>query len=81
MHVLAGLLQVLAQGSKSGKLTVTQRGAQAIVLLREGRIVYAAASFAYETLGNILVCSDRIDEETLSKALAVQFSSSTPKVP
>ena len=75
---LPGLLQVLAQAQKSGKLTITSREAQGIVVLRQGKMVYAATSSVRETLGNILVSKRLISDETLSEALNRQFSSPSP---
>jgi len=71
LHV-PDLLGFLAYSNKSGRLILTRPDDRAIVLLRDGRIIYAAASGIRETLGNILLRRDLIDERTLAEALGRQ---------
>lgn len=66
---VADVLEFLSFNRKSGKLTLSRREDQAIVVFREGRILYAAAGGVRDTLGNILVRSRLIDEPTLLEAL------------
>jgi hypothetical protein len=66
---VADVLEFLSFNRKSGKLTLSRREDQAILVLREGRILYAAAGGVRDTLGNILVRSQLIDEPTLLEAL------------
>lgn len=68
----ADLLQMLGSGGRSGKLTVTQYGGQGLVVLRKGKIIYAATNSARETLGNMLLCKKLISEEDLAKGLELQ---------
>lgn len=68
----AGILQLLARSGKSGKLTLTQYAGQGLVVLRRGRIIYAASSAARETLGNVLLCRGLIDERQLEQSLVMQ---------
>lgn len=68
----AELLQMLAIAGKSGKLTITQQGGQAMTVLREGKIIYAASSSARETLGHMLLCRGLVTEEQLKQALSEQ---------
>lgn len=63
------LLQALALTGKSGKLVLTQREAEGMVVLRGGKIIYAASSTAREALGNLLVHQKLISEEALLAAL------------
>ncbi len=67
-----GLLHVLSQSTRSGRLTLTSHSARALLILRRGRLIYAASTSARETLGNILFCERLIDEETLQRALEIQ---------
>lgn len=75
---VANVLQALSQLSRSGKLTVTGRSSQGVVVLREGKIIYAASTSGREALGNLLVCEKLINEETLAEALNRQHASETP---
>lgn len=67
-----GLLHVLCQSARSGRLALSSPRARALLILRRGRLVYAASTSARETLGNILVCEQLIDEQTLRKGLEIQ---------
>lgn len=69
------ILQFLVFIQKSGKLTVTNRNNQALLLFRNGRIVYATSSAVRETLGSMLVCEKLITEETLLEGLERQHRS------
>lgn len=71
----ADLLQMLASSRKSGKLTLTEYGGQGVVVLRQGKIIYAASSSAREALGNMLVCEGLISEEQLKQSLEAQRES------
>ncbi|MCP3962091.1 MAG: DUF4388 domain-containing protein [bacterium] len=67
------ILQMLASSGKSGKLSVTQRAGQGVLVLREGRIIYAASSSVRETLGSILLCRGLITEDELRRSLDLQL--------
>jgi hypothetical protein len=69
---LPELLQFLALGLKSGRLSLNRRDGQGVVLLRRGRIIYAASNAVRERFGNILVWRGLIDEATLLAALERQ---------
>ena len=69
---LTDVLQILAMGEKSGKIKLTQRDADGVIVLQRGRIIYAASSSARETLGHILISEQMITEEQLMKALEMQ---------
>jgi Domain of unknown function (DUF4388) len=72
---LADLLQLLSLNKKTGKLTLTRRDGQGVIVLRGGRIIYSASDSIRETLGNILVCRGLISEATLTEALERQHTS------
>jgi hypothetical protein len=76
---LAELLHFLSLNTKTGKLSLTRRDGHGLVLLRRGRIIYAASNSVRETFGNILVCRGLISEETLMEALERQQLSGREK--
>lgn len=76
---LADLLQLLASNEKTGRLTLTRRDGHGVVILRRGRIIYAASNSVRETFGSILVCRGLISEETLVQALERQHASREEK--
>jgi hypothetical protein len=69
---LSDLLRALAAGNKSGRLRLSERDAYGLVVVSQGKIVYAASNAARETLGSILVNRGLLAEPTLRKALALQ---------
>jgi Domain of unknown function (DUF4388) len=69
---LPELIQFLANNRKTGRLTLSRRDGHGVVLLRAGRILYAASNSVRETLGNLLVCRGLISETTLMEALEHQ---------
>ena len=71
----ADVLQMLASSEKSGKLTLTEYGGQGVIVLRQGKIIYAASSSAREALGNMLLHEGLIDEEQLKQGLEDQQNS------
>lgn len=66
------LLQFIALNRKTGKLTLTRRDGTGVVVLRSGRIIYAASNSVRETFGSILVCRGLVSEPTLMEALQKQ---------
>ena len=66
---LTDLLQFLAGSQKTGTLTLTLRFDQGLIVLREGRIIYAASTSSRQTLGSVLVSRGLIREEQLAQAL------------
>jgi hypothetical protein len=69
---LAELLHFLALNNRTGKVTLSRREAHGVVVVRLGRIVYAASSSIRETFGNILVCQGLVTPERLAEALERQ---------
>jgi len=69
---LPELIQFLANNRKTGRLTLSRRDGHGVVVMRAGRILYAASNSVRETLGNLLVCRGLIDEATLMDALEHQ---------
>jgi hypothetical protein len=69
---LAELLHFLALNNRTGKVTLSRREAHGVVVVRLGRIVYAASSSIRETFGNILVCRGLVSPEALAAALERQ---------
>lgn len=69
---LPELLQFLSANDKTGRLSLSRREGDGLVVLKEGRIVYAASSSIRETFGNILLCRGLISEPTLMEAIERQ---------
>ncbi len=73
---LTDLLQFLAGSQKTGTLTLTLRFDQGLLVLREGRIIYAASTSSRQTLGSVLVSRGLIREEHLAQALEKMLDAS-----
>ena len=73
------MLQTLAVNGSTGRLTLTQRDGQAVLVLREGRIIYAATNSARETFGSILLHRGLITEADLAEALERQHAGPEPR--
>jgi hypothetical protein len=71
---LAELLHFLSLNNRTGKISLTRRDGHGLVVVRLGRIVYAASSSIRETLGNLLICRDLVAPETLAVALERQHA-------
>ena len=71
---LQELLQVMVGSRVTGRLRLTGRDREGIVVLRNGNIVYAASSSARQTLGNLLLLDGSVSEEQLSDALDRQHA-------
>lgn len=71
---LAELLHFLALNNRTGKVTLSRRNANGLIVVRQGRIVYAASSSIRETFGSILVCRGLVKPEALAEALERQHS-------
>lgn len=76
---LAELLHFLALNNRTGKVTLSRRDAHGLVVVRLGRIVYAASSSIRETFGNILVCRGLVTPEALAGALDRQHAAADGK--
>lgn len=66
---ISDIFQILALGKRTGKLTLTRRNEQGLVVFRNGAIVFCQTNAVHETLGSILVNRHLIDEATLLAAL------------
>ena len=69
---LAEILHFLALNNRTGKLTLSRREAHGVVVVRLGRIVYAASSSIREAFGSILLCRGLVSPEALAAALERQ---------
>jgi hypothetical protein len=76
---LAELLHFLALNNRTGKVMLSRRDAHGLVVVRLGRIVYAASSSIREAFGNILVCRGLVTPEALAQALEKQHVSAEGK--
>jgi hypothetical protein len=72
---LAELLHFLALNNRTGKLTLSRRTAHGLIVVRQGRVVYAASSSIRETFGSMLVCRGLVTPEALAEALERQHAS------
>ena len=70
---LSALLQTLAVGVASGRLTLTRLDRHAVLVLRSGRVVYASGGSAGETLAGRLLREKLVGETDLMTALERQY--------
>ena len=71
---LAELLHFLALNNRTGKISLTRHDGHGLIVVRLGRIVYAASSSVRESFGNILVCRGLVPAETVATALDRQHA-------
>ncbi len=76
---LSDLLQIIAVNRKSGKLKLTRRDREGLVVFRAGKIIYTASSLARETLGHALVTRGLIGAQDLAAALEEQHTTDEEK--
>jgi hypothetical protein len=76
---LSHLIQVLAGSGETGKLRLTGRDREGVLVFRHGKIVYAASSSARQTLGNLLLLQGLLTEEQLAQALDLQHMAEKEK--
>jgi hypothetical protein len=69
---LPALLQTLGAGNSTGRLTLTRLDQHAVIVLREGRVVYAAGGARSETLAGRLLRQGLVGETHLRVALERQ---------
>lgn len=69
---LASVLQQLATNRVNAKVTVTRREGEGVILLRDGKIIYAASNSAREAVGNLLLTQGLVTVSALEDALAIQ---------
>jgi len=72
---LAELLHFLALGSRTGRVMLSRRDGHGVIVVRLGRLVYAASSSIRETFGSILVSQGLVTPEALASALERQHAS------
>jgi hypothetical protein len=70
---LSALLQTLSVGAASGRLTLTRLDRHAVLVLRNGLIVYASGGSAGETLASQLLRDKLVGEADLMTALDRQY--------
>jgi hypothetical protein len=72
---LPEILQVVSLTGKTGKLTLSTGVDEGLIVIRNGRIIYAASNSTREALGHLLLQAHLVDEEALREALDRQFRS------
>lgn len=72
---LPHILQVVGNNQMTGRLVLTRRDGQGLIVFRVGKIIYAASNAVRETFGNILINQRLISEATLMEALSRQAKS------
>lgn len=70
---LPEILQILSMTGKSGRLSLSTGVDEGIVVVRQGKIIYAASTSAREAFGHLLLHLKLIDEATLAEALDRQY--------
>jgi hypothetical protein len=70
---VSALLQTLSVGAASGRLTLTRLDRHAVIVLRNGRVVYASSGAAGETLAGRLLREGLVAEADLMAALDRQY--------
>ena len=73
---LSALLQTLSVGAASGRLTLTRLDKHAVLVLRDGRVVYVSGGQATETLAGRLLREKLVGEKELMAALERQHDGS-----
>jgi hypothetical protein len=76
---LPDLLQIISGNRKTGRLSLTRRDSQGVIVFRSVKIIYAASSAAREALGSLLLCRQLIAEDQLAQALEIQHQASEEK--
>lgn len=76
---LPEILQVVSMTGKSGRLTLSTGVDEGVLVLRQGKIIYAASTSAREAFGHLLLHLKLITEQTLQEALGQQFRSREEK--
>jgi len=72
---LPELLAIIANGEKSGVITIRSDAATAQIHVDQGRIVMASDSLREERFGQVMLKLGKITQDTLNKALAGQKAS------
>ncbi len=72
---LPEILRMLGASKKTGKLSLTRREGSGMIIFRDGKVIHATSDSVRDTLGNILICQNRLTEEALMAALELQHLS------
>ena len=75
---VADFMMLLAQGQKTGRMTVVSGRNRLTLAFRNGDIVYASSTGTRETVGAMLVHRDLISEQQLDEALTRQNKQEGP---
>ena len=76
---LPDIFRLITLSKRTGKLTLSRREGNGIIVCRGGKIIYAASDSVRDTLGNILVSQNLLTEADLLAALEAQHESSEAK--
>lgn len=76
---LPEILQIVSMTAKSGRLTLSTGVDEGVVVVRKGRIIYAASTSAREAFGHLLLHLKLITPDTLVEALDRQYRSREEK--
>jgi hypothetical protein len=71
---LSSVLHLIALNRNSGRLVLTRSDSHALLVFREGRIIYAATNAVRQTFGSILLLRGLVAEDQLTAALERQHS-------
>lgn len=72
---LFDIFRLVALSKRTGKLTLSRREGNGIIVFRGGKIIYSASDSIRDTLGNILISKNLITESNLLAALEEQHRS------
>ncbi len=76
---LPEILQIVSMTGKSGRLTLSTGVDEGVLVVRKGKIIYAASTSAREAFGHLLLHLKLISQETLTEALDRQYRSKEEK--
>lgn len=76
---LPEILQIVSMTGKSGRLTLSTGVDEGVLVLRKGKIIYAASTSTREAFGHLLLHLKLINQETLAEALDRQYRSKEEK--
>lgn len=76
---LPEILQIVSMSGKSGRLVLSTGVDEGVLVLRGGRIIYAASTSAREAFGHLLLHLKLVSPETLAEALDRQYRSKEEK--
>ncbi len=76
---LPEILQIVSMTGKSGRLTLSTGVEEGVLVVRKGKIIYAASTSAREAFGHLLLHLKLVTPETLAEALDRQYRSKEEK--